>query len=93
MRSLKSILDRKKIGGQSELDEKTVFFVFGKVIEGCFGSIGKSRIIAEHFSKGVIFARGESPIWGNELWLNRKTIMRKMNAELGEGSIKEIRLK
>lgn len=93
MKSLKSILDRKRIGIRSEIDDKTAFFVFGKICDECFGSIGKSKLVPDYFSKGTLFVKAESPIWGNELWLSRKTIMRKMNDELGEESIKEIRLK
>jgi len=97
MKSLGSLLKKKlsgkKVDRKTELDEKTVFFIFKKIIQEEFGNIGSAKLLPDYFGKKTLFIKATSSAWASELWLERNKIVRKMNKELGEGSIREIKMK
>lgn len=92
MKSLKDLLKKQKIRKSLAIDDKTVFYIFGKVIKEEFGNVGANNFTARHFSNKTIFVQTESSNWASELWLNKKKIVDKMNKELGEDAIKEIKV-
>lgn len=97
MKSLKSLLD-KKSGGQklpkrSALDNKDVFYIFSKIIKEEFGSVGAAKLKPDYFNRKILHVRAESPTWAAELWLNKKDVIRKLNAALGANTIDEIKTK
>lgn len=75
------------------LDDQTVFFVFKKVVQEEFGNLGIENLVPDYFSGHTIFIRSQSSNWASELWLNKNRIVRKINKELGENIIQEIKLK
>jgi hypothetical protein len=93
MKSLKDLLNRKKSIRPSALDDQAVFFVFRRVIQDEFGQVGLEKFMPDYFSGKTVFIKSTSSIWASELFLNKNKIIRKMNAELGEGSIENIRHK
>jgi len=86
------LLKRKKLNKISLLD-KDIFFVFRKVIKEEFGNMGAEKFIPDYYKDNQIFVKTKSSAWANELFSNRNKIIRKINAELGEKIIKEIKLK
>lgn len=97
MKSLSNLL-KKKFSGKNqerkvELDEKTVFFIFKKIIREEFGNTGSAMLQPDYFGKKILFVKAASSVWASELWLNRNKIVHKMNKELGEGSVQEIKTK
>jgi hypothetical protein len=97
MKSLKNLLV-KKFQGKSVpqkmvLDDKTVFFIFKKVIQEEFGNLGVENFQPDYFDGHKIFIKCFSSNWASELWLNKNKIMRKINKELGENVIEEIKVK
>lgn len=86
------LLKRKQLNKISLLD-KDIFFIFRKVIKEEFGNIGVENFIPNYYKNNHIFIKTKSSAWANELFSNRNKIIRKINAELGEEIIKEIKLK
>lgn len=93
MKSLKDLLDKKKTIGPLNLDDQTVFYVFRKVIKEEFGNVGIEKFQPDYFGNKILHIKSTSSAWASELWLNRNVIVKKMNEELGEGSVKMIKMK
>jgi hypothetical protein len=97
MKSLQNLLKKKFPGGKSQpkmvLDDKTVFFVFKKVVKEEFGNLGIENFVPDYFSGHTIFIKCQSSGWASELWLNKHKIVRKINKELGEDIITDIKTK
>lgn len=97
MKSLGSLLQKKfskkNKEKKLELDEKTAFFIFRKVIQKEFGVLGSEKFSPEHFAKKTIFIKSNSPAWSAELWMNKERIVSKINQELGEELIEKIKIK
>jgi hypothetical protein len=97
MKSLRNLL-AKKFQGKSApkkmvLDDKTVFFVFKKVVQEEFGNLGVANFNPDYFDGKKIFIKCFSSSWASELWLNKNKIVRKINKELGENIIEDIKTK
>lgn len=86
-------MNSKKKRKQANLDEKTIFYFFNKVIEKEYGSKGLANLKADFLKEGKLFIKGKSSVWANELWLNKEDIAEKMNKEIGSKEIKEIKIK
>ena len=86
-------MEKKKSAGRIVFADKDVFYIFTRVIKEEFGNIGAGKFTPEFFKNKTVFVRCASPTWGSELFLNREKIIRKMNKELGEGAIKNIKTK
>lgn len=93
MKALKSLLNNRKFSSPTVLDDKAVFYVFKKVIKEDFGNIGIEKFVPDYFAKGILFIRAESSAWASELWINKKRIIGKMNDELGENALEDIKTK
>ncbi|MFZ2188487.1 MAG: DciA family protein [Candidatus Moraniibacteriota bacterium] len=93
MRALGDILNRMKKRRVQVLDDKTIFFVFKKVIEEEFGAIGRQKFNPEYFANKILFIRADNSIWSAELWTNKARIIKKINEELGEDGVENIKMK
>ena len=93
MKALKSLLINKKIVLPSDLDDKTVFYIFKKVIKEDFGVVGGGKFVPDYFAKKTLFIKVESSAWASELWMNKKRIIEKINKELGENVLEDIKIK
>jgi len=93
VKALKSLLDKKKFSSPTVLDDKTVFYVFKKVIREDFGNIGIEKFVPDYFAKGILFIKPESSAWAAELWMNKKRIIEKINKELGDNALEDIKTK
>lgn len=97
MKSLKSLLD-KKIGAKkslkkADLNDKDIFYIFNRVIKEEFGNVGASKLKADFFGRKILHIKTESSAWASELWTNKKTLIRKLNKELGQEVIADIKTK
>ena len=93
MKSLSNLLSKRKQKIKTALNDKDVFYIFGKVIREEFGNLGAGNLRADFFKNRTIFVKSSSSVWAGELWNNRSRIVRKINAELGEGEIAGIKIK
>lgn len=93
MKILKNYLAKKNIFQKRTLDDQTIFYVFKKVIKDEFGNVGAEKLIPDYYKNKTLFIKSDSSTWASELWTNKARIVRKLNAELGEGSIDGIKVK
>lgn len=95
MKTLKSLLSqRKEIKlALAALTDKDVFYIFSRIIREEYGNFGAAKFKADYFKNKVVFVKSDSPVWAAELFANRSRIVRKMNEELGEGAVKELKFK
>lgn len=91
MKALKSLLSKRQEFKKISLTDKDIFYVFQRVIKEEFGNIGAGKLQADFFKNKTIFVKSSSSVWASELYLNQKKIIRKMQAELGEGAVKGIK--
>ena len=98
MKSLGNLIKKKFSGKKNEkknieLDEKTAFFIFKKVIQKEFGVLGSEKFLPQHFSNKTIFVKSISPAWSAELWMNAERVVKAINKELGEKLVEKIKVK
>ncbi|HRY82537.1 MAG TPA: DciA family protein [Candidatus Moranbacteria bacterium] len=93
MKSLKNLLYKREKKKSIALTDKDIFYIFSKIIKEEFGNVGAEKLKADYFKNKTIFVRSSSSAWASELFSNRNTIIRKINKELGEGEIREIKMK
>lgn len=92
MKALRDLLVKKKTTATT-LSDKDIFYVFKRVIKEEYGNVGAEKIQADFYKNGTIFARSKSSIWSAEVFSNRSFIIRKINDELGERVVREIKFK
>jgi hypothetical protein len=93
MKALIDILGQRKIKKIQQIDDKTIFFVFKKVICEEFGLIGRQKFNPDYFARKILFIKAENSVWSAELWTNKKKIIQKINCEIGESVIVDIKMK
>jgi predicted nucleic acid-binding Zn ribbon protein len=92
MKSLRDLLKKQVVQKKVVFDDKDVFYIFQKVIKEEFGNVGASKFTVRYFGNKTVFVETESSNWASELWLNKKKIVEKMNQQIGEGAVREIRV-
>ncbi|EKE11576.1 MAG: hypothetical protein ACD_15C00059G0014 [uncultured bacterium] len=92
MKLIKSYLSQKNVFQVKNLDDKTIFFIFKKIIKEEFGNIGLANLRPEYYKDKTIFIKSNSSVWSSELWLNRDKIVRKINSEIGGKAIDKIKI-
>jgi hypothetical protein len=92
MRLIKNYLSKRDIFQIKNLDDKTIYFNFKKIIKEEFGNIGLANLRPEYYKNKTIFVKSDSSVWSSELWLNRDRIVRKINAEIGGKVIDRIKI-
>jgi hypothetical protein len=90
MKDFKQLLKNKVVGRHAPLDEKSVFYVFQKIIKEEYGKQGIENLKPVFFKDNKIFVKAAGSAWGSEIWLNRENIVSLINKELGSNEIKEI---
>lgn len=93
MKLLGNLLKKRKNKAKISLTDKDVFYIFNQVIKEEFGNFGSAKLTADFFKNKTIFVKSISSAWGSELFSNRTEIIKKINDELGEDAVREIRLK
>ncbi|HBO16609.1 MAG: hypothetical protein UR69_C0002G0023 [Candidatus Moranbacteria bacterium GW2011_GWE2_35_2-] len=95
MKDLSSLIKKrnKKVVTDIVLDDKTVFYIFDKIIKSEYGLIGSVRVRPDYFKNGKLFVKTQSSAWASEVFLDRKRITEKINRELGGKEIIEIVIK
>jgi hypothetical protein len=93
MKSLKNLLYKREDKKSIALSDKDIFYIFDKIIKEEFGNVGASKLKADFFKNKTIFVKSTSSAWANELFLSRNMMVRKINKELGDGVIREIKMK
>lgn len=82
----------KKSNVPKGLDTKTIFFLFEKIIAREYGKRGRTAIELVYFKEGRLGIRTVNPLWANELWLTQSGLVAKLNEEIGESLVTELKL-
>lgn len=93
MKSLKSLLDKKNIGGAGGIDEKSVESVFFDVLGKELKNVERSDVREVKVKDKKIFVRTIHPAVASEIWRKREKIKDKINEELGKETIETIKAK
>jgi hypothetical protein len=81
-------MQQKKVA----LSDKEIFYLFERIIKREYGNQGSKNLKATYFSNGRIFIKSDSSIFSSELLLNKKSIIQKINQEIGSEEIKDIKI-
>ncbi len=92
MRSFKEYLAREPEKRKRVVDEKTLFFLFQKEIKNRYGERGLQMILPLSFHGQTLGVKTKSPLWANELWLEREAILHSLNTSLGDEVVKSLKL-
>lgn len=98
MKSLSSLLIQhdnnasEKEESKKVIDEKTVFFLFNKIIEEQYGKRGRIVIFPAKYQEKILLVRVASPLWAQELITERGGICNSLNKSLGEEVLVDLRI-
>ncbi len=93
MRSLKDFIGKRNNSVQAApLDDKTVFFIFRKMIREDYGARGSAELEPVIFADGILSIKANNPLYSSELWVHRETIRERMNTALEQNAVLELRL-
>ena len=89
METLKSAIKKAVVsaGVEKALKQESAVFLWGEVV----GKRISGVTIAEKVDKGVLTVKTESPTWRQELHMQKKEIIDKINNKIGSKAIREIR--
>lgn len=73
-------------------DEKTVCYVFGKVIAREYGQRGATQIVPRRVIGSTLYVAVVSALWAQEVWDRRQALVAAVNERCGDGRIRTIRV-
>lgn len=86
MKKIGNLLDKRKLTRKS-LDQEGIFYVFKQLIREEYGKRGAESIMPIFFRDKKIFVKTSSSTWADEILLNRKEIIKKINEQVGNNEI------
>ncbi len=93
MRALKSLLEKKKIKNSPDIDEKTIFYLWQKIVEREYGKQGTNQIKFGLYKNQTLFLNINNSNWRNEIWMMKDFLRQQLNREIGQEEIKKIVIK
>ena len=89
MEQLKKVLKKaiKESGFKKAIDQEDAVFVWGEVVGKNISAVTKATGV----DKGTLDIKTESATWRQELHMQKKEIINKINKKIGSIAIKEIR--
>jgi predicted nucleic acid-binding Zn ribbon protein len=82
---------QKRNTAKKAIDEKTIFFLFNKVVGEMYGKKGSENLRPERYSKAVLFFSSKQPLWAADVLVNQKELLDKINQQIGSIELKEIK--
>lgn len=92
MKSFSTLVLKKEPKKNFYLDDKTVFHVFTQMIRDEYGSQGVKNIVPQLYQDRTLFISFRNSVWAQEIWLNRDTLSKKLNALIGSQAVKSIKV-
>lgn len=92
MKKIGYLISKKREIPDAKLDEKSIFYLFQRIIKEEYGNQGFKNLKPVFVKNGKLFIKTESSVWANELFLDKGNIIRKINNEIGRKEINEIKL-
>lgn len=91
MEKLSQFLKQKSFK-KTVLDEKTVFYVFKKIVGQEYGNRGRESLFPEAYKNRKLFIKAQSSVWASETWANRNVLIKKINQQLGANEVQGIKI-
>ena len=90
MEQLKSALNTalKKGGFGRAVRQNKALFIWNNIV----GETVAKNCIPEEVKQGVLIVRTRTPVWRNEIAIQKKEIIEKLNRKLGKKTIKDLRV-
>ena len=96
MRAIASLIKKRNARENKKRnlsDEKTILFIFEKVVRKEFGDIGYAKIKPVCFTQKKIIAQSASANWASELFIHREAVRKEVNRMLGSNYVLDITIK
>jgi hypothetical protein len=90
MKKIGNLLDKRKFARKTNIDQESVFYIFRQIIKEEYGARGAENIVPVFFKDKKIFVKATGSTWENEIGLQRKNIVKKLNARLGGEEIVDL---
>lgn len=74
------------------MDEKTIQFLFEKVIQEHYGIKGKSNVLALSFRGGILTLGIYKSLWQAEVSLTKEDLRESLNKKIGSELVRSIRI-
>ena len=89
MQQLKKVLQKaiSESGFKKALDQEDAGFIWGEVVGKNISKVTEAKRV----DKGTLVIKTESATWRQELHMQKKEIINKINKKIGSIAIKEIR--
>ena len=89
MQQLKKVLKKaiNESGFKKAIDQEEAVFIWGEVVGKNISEVTKATGV----DKGTLVVKTESATWRQELHMQKKEIINKINKKIGSVAIKEIR--
>lgn len=93
MKSLSDYLQKKtSIRKKIICDDKTIFFIFTKVIQREYGRRGLCEFTPHFYRFNIIYVNAKRSSWAHELYIHKENIVKKVNDELGGEEVKGLKV-
>jgi len=93
MKALAQFLKQKTLQKKRDLDEKTVIFIFQKIIRKEYGERGLKNIQVQCYKEKTLYIQAIGSVWANEFWVNKKEIITLFNQEIGSKELYDLKVK
>lgn len=83
-----------KISVQKKIiyDDKTIFFIFSKIIREEYGRRGLCEFTPHLYRYNLIYIHAKRSSWAHELFTNKDNIIKKINKELKSEEIRGLKI-
>jgi hypothetical protein len=90
MKKIGNLLDKRKFARKTNMDQESIFYVFRQIIKEEYGRQGAENIVPIFFKDKKLFIKTTGSTWENEVRLQRKSIIKKVNSRLGGEEISDL---
>jgi hypothetical protein len=73
------------------IDEKTIFFLFNKIVGEMYGKKGLENLKPEKYSQAVLYFSSKQALWAADVLVNQKELIDKINRKIGAEELAEIK--
>ena len=89
MQSLKKAIKEavRETGIDKALKQESAVFLWKEIVGKTVSSVTEAKKV----ENGVLLIKTQSPTWRQELYMQKKEILNKINKKIGSSAIKEIR--
>lgn len=92
MKKIGFLITQKEKKSSAKLEDKDIFYLFERIIKAEYGNQGAKNLKPSFLKGGKIFVKSESSVFSSEIILNKKEIIKKINQEIGNEEIWDIKI-